>query len=444
MNRFTRGRRHGECEAPLAHHHELGPRPGRRLLPRRQRRRHVRRRLLVAKGSQSDRAMQLLAENFPEAAKGKALVVFAADQGGTTLARTSAARSTAVLSARSPTSTTSRRSPTRSRRGTISADGRIGYAEADPRRARARDGQAGLHRALRRRVARRRRPASASSSAATPSFLNAEDKSTGHVGIGLLVALLVLLVVFGTVVAAVIPIGLSIVAVGAGIGGITLLAGGMDVSASAIPVAGLVGLGVGVDYALFVVARYRENRAAGQDNHRALVRRDGARPVPPSSSPAAPSSSPPPPSPSPGVGVLTSIGLATSIMVLFAVAAAITLLPALLEPARRPHRHRPPGPRVTVRPSAPRTPPGGASATASSARPWPYLLGSRRRPAGHRGPGVRACRPPSRRPATPPPRPPTDRPTTCSPRASAPGSTRRCWSSSTSTPRASTPTASPP
>ena len=49
-----------------------------------------------------------------------------------------------------------------------------------------------------------------------------------------------------------------------------LMASTMNVSVSAIAVAGLVGLGVGVDYALFVVARYRENRSAGQDNARAL------------------------------------------------------------------------------------------------------------------------------------------------------------------------------
>ena len=130
-------------------------------------------------------------------------------------------------------------------------------------------------------------------------FLNAEDGSSGHVGIGLLVALLVLLVVFGTFVAAVLPIGLSLVAVGAGIGGITLMAGFMDVSVSAIPVAGLVGLGVGVDYALFVVARYRENRSAGRDNQRRPRRPRWAPPARPSCSPAAPSSSPPRPSPSP-------------------------------------------------------------------------------------------------------------------------------------------------
>ena len=193
-------------------------------------------------------------------------------------------------------------------------------------------------------------------------------------GIGLLVALIVLLVVFGTLVAAVIPIGLSLVAVGAGIGGITLLAGRMDVSASAIPVAGLVGLGVGIDYALFVVARYRENRSAGQPNDVALANAmassgtavvfAGGTVVIATAALAIV-----------GLGVLTSIGLSTALMVLFAVAAAITLLPALLsllgdriDKGRLGRRHRPVkraedsawwrfGHRV-------------------SSRPWPYLLGS--------------------------------------------------------------------
>jgi putative drug exporter of the RND superfamily len=205
-------------------------------------------------------------------------------------------------------------------------------------------------------------------------FLNAEDESSGHVGVGLLVALLVLLVVFGTLVAAIVPVGLSIVAVGAGIGGITLLAGSMDVSASAIPVAALVGLGVGIDYALFVVARYRENRTAGMDNDRALAQAMGSSgaavvfaggTVVVATAALAIT----------GLGVLTSIGLATALMVLSAVAAAITLLPALLgllgnriDTGRLIRRHRPSkrtedtvwwrfGHRV-------------------SGRPWPYLLGA--------------------------------------------------------------------
>ena len=121
----------------------------------------------------------------------------------------------------------------------------------------------------------------------------------------------------------------------------------MDVSVSAVPVAGLVGLGVGIDYALFVVARYRENRAAGQDNQRALANAMGSSgaavvfaggTVVIATAALAIT----------GLGVLTSIGLSTALMVFFAVAAAITLLPALLsllgdriDTGRLVRRHRP-------------------------------------------------------------------------------------------------------
>jgi putative drug exporter of the RND superfamily len=205
-------------------------------------------------------------------------------------------------------------------------------------------------------------------------FLNAEDETSSHVGIGLLVALIVLLVVFGTAVAAVLPIGLSLVAVGAGIGAITLLANPMTVSVSAIPVAGLVGLGVGVDYALFVVARYRENRNTGQDNRRALLgamSTSGAAVVFAGGTVAAATAA----LAITGIGVLTSIGFATALMVAAAVAAAVTLLPALLsllgnriDKGRIGRRHR------TVK-SAEQTV-WWRFGHRVAARPWPYLLGS--------------------------------------------------------------------
>ncbi|MGW7356163.1 MMPL family transporter [Streptomyces sp. NPDC054802] len=59
-------------------------------------------------------------------------------------------------------------------------------------------------------------------------------------------------------------------AVAAGLGSITLLANAMDVSTAAPTIGAMVGLGVGIDYALFIVARHRENDAAGQDNPTAL------------------------------------------------------------------------------------------------------------------------------------------------------------------------------
>ena len=320
-------------------------------------------------GSQSARAMELLTENFPDAARGTALVVFEAQDGTLDDLRGQVAEVLGNVNALDHVASVA--DPFES--DTISADRRIGYALLTldvPEREMGKPAFTALSNAVSGTDVTGLRVELGGNAV----FLNAEDSSSGHVGVGLLVALLVLLVVFGTLVSAVIPIGLSIVAVGAGIGGITLMAGAMDVSVSAVPVAGLVGLGVGIDYALFVVARYRENRSAGQDNSRALVSAmgtSGAAVVFAGGTVAMATAA----LAITGVGVLTSIGLATSIMVLFAVAAAITLLPALLsllgdriDTGRLVRRHRPEK---------------AAEDTAwwrfghrVSARPWPYLLGS--------------------------------------------------------------------
>ncbi|MCW2766293.1 MAG: MmpL domain protein [Nocardioides sp.] len=320
-------------------------------------------------GSQSARAMELLDENFPDAAKGTALVVFETQDGTLDDQRGRVADVLSDVDALDHVASVA--DPFEA--GTISEDGRIGYAVLTldiPEREMGKPAFTVLSNAVSGTDVAGLRVELGGDAV----FLNAEDSSSGHVGIGLLVALLVLLVVFGTLVSAVIPIGLSIVAVGAGIGGITLMAAAMEVSVSAVPVAGLVGLGVGIDYALFVVARYRENRSAGRDNSRALadaMGTSGAAVVFAGGTVVIATAA----LAITGVGVLTSIGLATSIMVFFAVAAAVTLLPALLsllgdriDTGRLVRRHRP----------------GKAAEDTAwwrfghrvSARPWPYLLAS--------------------------------------------------------------------
>ncbi len=322
-----------------------------------------------AKGSESARAMTLLTESFPEAAKGRALVVFAADEGETLDARRDEiAAVTGDVAGLDHVAAVS--DPFAA--GTVSADGTVGYAEITldvPEREMGKPAFTALSDAVSGMGEEGLRVELGGDAV----FLNAEDDSSGHVGIGLLVALVVLLVVFGTLVAAVLPIGISLVAVGAGIGAITLMAGGLDVSASAIPVAGLVGLGVGVDYALFVVSRYRENRLAGQDNQTALAAAmgtagaavvfAGGTVVIATAALAIV-----------GLGVLTTIGLATALMVVFAVAAAVTLLPALLGLL---------GDKIDKGRLARRRPAKRAEDTAwwrfghrVSARPWPYLAGA--------------------------------------------------------------------
>ncbi|MBA2783696.1 MAG: MMPL family transporter, partial [Rubrobacteraceae bacterium] len=76
--------------------------------------------------------------------------------------------------------------------------------------------------------------------------------------VSLPLALLMLLFVFGSVVAAGLPIGVGVLAVTAGFVGTLLLARAMDVSIYATNIVTMIGLGVAIDYSLFVVSRFRE------------------------------------------------------------------------------------------------------------------------------------------------------------------------------------------
>ena len=76
--------------------------------------------------------------------------------------------------------------------------------------------------------------------------------------VSLPLALLMLLFVFGSVVAAGLPIGVGVLAVTAGFIGTLLLARAMDVSIYATNIVTMIGLGVAIDYSLFVVSRFRE------------------------------------------------------------------------------------------------------------------------------------------------------------------------------------------
>lgn len=323
-----------------------------------------------APGSQSARAMKLLNESFPDAAQGKALVVFEAEEG-TTLQdrREQVAAVVSEVNELDHVATVS--DPFAA--GTLSKDGRIGFAELTldvPEREMGKPAFTVLSDAVSGTDVDGLRVELGGDAV----FLNSEDETSSHVGIGLLVAMLVLLVVFGTVTAAIIPIGLSLVAVGGSIGAIMLLAGAMSVSVSAIPVAGLVGLGVGVDYALFVLARYRENRSSGQANDVALagaMGSSGAAVVFAGGTVVIATSA----LAITGLGVLTSIGLATALMVFSAVAAAVTLLPALLsllgdriDKGRVGRRHR------TTKPVEDTV--WWRFGHRVSARPVPYLVGA--------------------------------------------------------------------
>ena len=76
--------------------------------------------------------------------------------------------------------------------------------------------------------------------------------------IGIVAALFILVLAFGSVVGAGLPIAVALTGLGVSSGAILLLAATMDVSTAAPMVATMVGLGVGIDYALLIVTRYVE------------------------------------------------------------------------------------------------------------------------------------------------------------------------------------------
>lgn len=89
--------------------------------------------------------------------------------------------------------------------------------------------------------------------------------------IGFLAAGIVLFVVFGTLPAVLMPLLTAGVSLGTGLAVVGLLSNVLDVASFSGQLAMLIGLGVGVDYALFIVTRYRQGRMRGLGPEQAVV-----------------------------------------------------------------------------------------------------------------------------------------------------------------------------
>ncbi|MGH2885913.1 MAG: MMPL family transporter, partial [Solirubrobacteraceae bacterium] len=89
--------------------------------------------------------------------------------------------------------------------------------------------------------------------------------------VGILAAIVILLISFGSFSAMGLPIATALLGLGAGIGVINLASHVIDMPSFATELALMIGLGVGVDYALFIVTRFRENyRMNGGDVEQAV------------------------------------------------------------------------------------------------------------------------------------------------------------------------------
>ena len=159
--------------------------------------------------------------------------------------------------------------------------------------------------------------------------VQAQSQTSSAEGLGILVALLVLAVTFGSLLAAGLPLVTALVGVATGMAGVYALTTWLDLTSTAPTLGLMVGLAVGIDYALFITTRHRENLAAGLDPREAAGRAVGTAGsavvfagATVMIALAALSVV--------GIPFLTTMGLVAAGMVAIAVLVALTLVPAFL------------------------------------------------------------------------------------------------------------------
>jgi RND superfamily putative drug exporter len=278
-------------------------------------------------GTPAQKAVDLLAERFPQASAdgASARVVFSAPEGKklTDQAYRSAI-SAVVTELKQAPQVASVNDPFTS--GTVNEAGTIGFAQAsytvkaDELTDAARDALT--------TVAERARASGLTVEVGGDASDTPAKQGLAEV-MGVVVAALVLVITFGSLVAAGLPLLTALLGIGIGIGTITTISGFVDLSSKTPVLALMLGLAVAIDYALFILSRYRHELAAGHQHEEAAGRAVGtagsavvfagltviialaALAVV-------------------GIPFLAQMGLAAAFTVTIAVALALTLLPALI------------------------------------------------------------------------------------------------------------------
>jgi putative drug exporter of the RND superfamily len=210
---------------------------------------------------QSQQAQNLLARKFPADAGDRAQIVF---QAPGALKETAAPRIEALLQTvrRLPdvTGVTDPLAPAGATQ--LSRDGRTGYAVVQFDRTSDRltpTGPNDLIRAVQATDSKRLHVVVGGApieKVQKPNFGKSESA-------GLLAALIILMVAFGSLVAASLPIATALFGLAIAFGVLDLISHGQTVPRFAPELAALLGIGVGIDYALFIITRYRERVADG-------------------------------------------------------------------------------------------------------------------------------------------------------------------------------------
>jgi RND superfamily putative drug exporter len=210
-------------------------------------------------GTESQKALDTLVERFPELSGDNAQIVFKSDTGVNdpgVKSRidefvTKAATLPDVVGVASPYDL-----------GTISQDGTIAYATVQYSKAASELDTASVDALL--DLVNETRGNDLQVEAGGQVVTELPETGASEI-VGVAAAVLILLVMFGSVIAMGLPIITAIFGVGLAVLLTLVLAAFIDFSTITTALISMMGLGVGIDYALFIITRFREERAAGRD-----------------------------------------------------------------------------------------------------------------------------------------------------------------------------------
>jgi RND superfamily putative drug exporter len=218
-------------------------------------------------GTESQEAQQLLEERYPEASGTYARIVFAAPEGEklTDPEHKAAVRETLALATEAQdVSAVSDPYETKA----LTEDGRVGFADVIyPVQAHEIDD------AARDELEASSEPAKAAGlETEFGGGLITEEAEAGSESMGMMVGFLVLAITLGSLLAAGLPLFTALIGVGIGVTSLTALSDAVEVSSVAPTLATMLGLAVGIDYALFILTRYRQNLGEGMECKEAAAR----------------------------------------------------------------------------------------------------------------------------------------------------------------------------
>jgi putative drug exporter of the RND superfamily len=276
-------------------------------------------------GTGSQQAIDLLKEKLPAASGAAGQVVFAAPDGGRVKADAASIESSIEAAEQTP-GVVSITNPLQTQ-GAISKDGAYALANVqfEDERDQIKDEQ-------RERLQDSFAPAEKAGLEVEFGGAAGEEKADAGGAaelIGIVVALIVLTITFGSMLTAGLPLLTAAIGVGIGALGVTLATAFTTLSSTTTALSAMLGLAVGIDYALFIVSRYRTGVTQGMAPEEAIghaVGTSGSAVVFAGSTVAIALAA----LTVCGIPFLTAMGLAAAGTVVIAVLIALTLVPALL------------------------------------------------------------------------------------------------------------------